>query len=414
MFLLTATGTTMIATSLVGIHRNLPNTRLKMLMNKYIECNKLEGVKVKNLSRDGETFKMELSLPYNITADEVQKHVPGIEQVTSSHVRFSYSGGPMVRLDFGFSEFRNNMKYKDGAYKALTIPLYTPFGVAYIDFNSETSCHMLIGGATRMGKTAFLRLVAVMLLHTTKGNVTLKMLDNKIMDLYMFRNIPQVEVGETEAEAEIILTEAYGEMERRKSILRRYDDCVDLKEFRVKHAAEAEGMEPFFVIIDEYGRFADNDRIQKAVERLVETAGYLDIHVIIASQRPDAQTVLKARIKANLTTRICFTTMDEVNSKVVLDISDAAKLNKIQGRAILLDGFPEVVQVPYLTTSEATALLKPYVKDVNKNDKSERCTDYPHVDTLQSFEPRPIGEDHIPEPKKRNRNRKPNTQKARS
>ncbi|MMZ47346.1 DNA translocase SftA [compost metagenome] len=409
---LTLTGAAMIATSVIGIHRNMPNTQLKTLLRKYFESNKLEGVKVRNIyRRDDHTFVADIGLPMHITAAELQSHMPGIEQVTSTFAKFKYKGGPSCYIEFGYSDFKDRMPFQSRSYvEPLTIPLYTPFGKKVIDFRQETSCHMLIGGATRMGKTAFIRLLAVLLIHSTQGNVVVKMLDNKINDLYMFRKVRQVEIGETEEDAIAILTEALRESERRKALLRAHDDCIDLAEYRKKYP-DADPIPPYFVIIDEYGRFADNDLIQKAVERLVETAGYLDMHVVIASQRPDAQTVLKARIKANLTTRVCFTTMDEMNSKVVLDIPDAARLRKVQGRAILLDGFPEVVQVPFLSTIAATELLEPY-KEVNYHDDSAGRTDSSDGEPLQSFKPQAIGADRIPEPKKRNGNRKQSAKKA--
>ena len=411
MMLLTAVGAAMVATSVIGMNRNMPSNRLKKTLRRYFDANKLEGVKVSGIYRRENGYLCSIALPMNVTAAEIQHHVPGIEQVTDAHVRFSYRGGPTCTLEFGFADFRPRMALPPRMYvEPLTVPLFTPFGKRLIDFRQETSCHMLIGGATRMGKTVLIRLIATLLITSTKGNVVLKMLDNKVNDLYMFKKIPQVQIGETEDEALAILLDAVQESEVRKALLRRYDDCVDIAEFRRKYP-DSEPVPPYFIIIDEYGRFADNDAIQKAVERLVETAGYVDMHVIIASQRPDAQTVLKARIKANLTTRICFTTMDEMNSKVVLDIPDAARLGKIQGRAVLLDGFPEVVQVPQLTTQAALEMLQPYKELIADVDPARREIDQ-DVKPFSSFEPTPVGEDRVSEPKKRNPNRKSRAKKA--
>lgn len=406
MFLLTALGASMVATSAIGISRNMPNTRLKILIRRYLDANKIDGVKLRDIHRHDNIFRAEMVLPYNFTAAQMQKHVPGLEQVTSSHIRFVYGGGPVFHLEFGYSDFKANMAYCPSNSAPLVIPLYSPFGIRNIDFRQETSCHLLVGGATRMGKTALIRLIATTLLQSTEGKIVVKMIDNKVNDLYMFKNVPQVTIAESEAEAEQVLVDAKLEMEQRKQLLKEYGDCVDTRELLQKHSVR---LDPYFVIIDEYGRFADNDDIQKAVERLVETSGYLDMHVIIASQRPDAQTVLKARIKANLTTRICFTTMDEMNSKVVLDIPDAARLGKVQGRAILLDGFPEVVQVPHMTAATAKEIVAPYAQEAKPHVESERRTDIEDVTPFQSFEPQPIGEIDIPKPKKRKTNRKPRT-----
>lgn len=413
MFILTAAGAVMVATSAIGLHRNMPNNHLKIIVRRYLEANKLDGVRVTRVHRRSmNVYSMELLLPYNMTADKIQDHVPGFEQVTSSHVHFVYAGGPRCRLDFGFSEFKANMPFNRlEPVQPLRIPLYSPFGVRYIDFNEETSCHMLIGGATRMGKTALIRLIATLLLTGTNGNVKLKLIDNKVNDVHMFQRIPQVDIGETQEEAYDMLMDAVRESEMRKNLLKQHNDCIDMKEFRQKHPEEASAYPPYFVVIDEYGRFADSPEIQKCVERLVETAGYVDMHIIIASQRPDAQTVLKARIKANLTTRICFTTTDEANSRVVLDLPDASKLGKTQGRAILMDGFPEVVQVPFLSTLDSKDMLKTFVREREVNDTKGR-NDIESFEPLQGFEPLSGGEDDIPQPKKRNTNGKSRPKKA--
>lgn len=417
--LLTALGASMVASSAYGIHRNMPSTHLKIQVKKYLEANKLHTVRIRNFNMVGDSYRMELSLPYDVSASDLQEHVPGLEQVTSSFVKYSYAGGPVVVLEFGFSAFaaRMNFRTPEKPLGPLCVPMYSPFGTRMIDFNDETCCHMLVGGTTRMGKSVFIRLMVTMLLHTTQGDVVLKLLDNKINDLYVFRDIPGVELGETQDDAKRILSEAVKEMERRKGVLKEVGDCVDMKDYRKNHPNS--GMPPYFVIIDEYARFSDNEEVQKLVETLVETAGYLDMHMVVASQRPDAQTVLRPRIKANLLTRVCFTTADKKNSEVILDSPDAVNLRRIQGRAILNDGFNNVVQVPYLSTEQAAAIIKPYKKEgiyreyrqqvIESGSESDQVSE-----SLQGFRPRAIGEDDLQEPEKLNTNRKSRAKKARA
>jgi hypothetical protein len=117
---------------------------------------------------------------------------------------------------------------------------------------------------------------------------------------------------------------------------------------------------PMFLIIDEYGRFAEYQDIQNKVMELVETAGFVNVHVIIATQRPDARTVLRPRIKQGLQARICFRVPDKNNSIVILDVEGAELLPTTKGRAILSDGDKKIIQVPYLTYPQCEELLQPF------------------------------------------------------
>jgi DNA segregation ATPase FtsK/SpoIIIE-like protein len=126
--------------------------------------------------------------------------------------------------------------------------------------------------------------------------------------------------------------------------------------------------------------------IQQMVTEIVETAGFVNIHVIIASQRPDAATVLRPRIRANLLARMAFTTADRKNSEVILDREGAEKLGKIAGRGMLLDSDLHVIQVPFLDVVECDKLMEPYRKDVVHDEQNtERHTDSEVIEPLQSL-----------------------------
>jgi DNA segregation ATPase FtsK/SpoIIIE-like protein len=187
----------------------------------------------------------------------------------------------------------------------------------------------------------------------------------------------------TADELEEMLDELILEYKARDMLLytSAFEKATDAKSVRKHYPSKYSLFRPTFLIIDEYARFSDNKPIQRKVMELVESAGYVNIHVILSSQRPDAKTVLNPRIKANLLARICFTTSDSNNSLVILDTEGAEKLGKIQGRALFLDSDLTEVQVPYLDPQTAYDLLTPYRKDVsyeytgkNLNESKEETT----------------------------------------
>jgi S-DNA-T family DNA segregation ATPase FtsK/SpoIIIE len=131
---------------------------------------------------------------------------------------------------------------------------------------------------------------------------------------------------------------------------------------------------PIFLIVDEYARFSDSPlskQIHKLVAELVQTAGYVNVHVIISTQRPDARQTLPANIKMGLMTRICFRTADKNNSIVILDEEGAETLPNIKGRAILRDGEKNIVQVPLMEYDTAEEILKPYKKESKPDVKED-------------------------------------------
>jgi DNA segregation ATPase FtsK/SpoIIIE-like protein len=181
-----------------------------------------------------------------------------------------------------------------------------------------------------------------------------------------------------------MLEEIIDEYKRRDELLYspRFQKATDAKSVRKLYPSDYHLFQPIFLIIDEYARFAESSPIQKMVTEIVETAGFVNIHVIIASQRPDAATVLRPRIRANLLCRMAFTTADRKNSEVILDREGAEKLGKIAGRGMLLDSDLHVIQVPYLDVIECDKLLEEY----RNEQTSEGSIDNAIIEQIQSDE----------------------------
>jgi DNA segregation ATPase FtsK/SpoIIIE-like protein len=162
--------------------------------------------------------------------------------------------------------------------------------------------------------------------------------------------------------------------------------ATDAKSVRRIYPEKYHLFQPIFLVVDEYARFAESREVQAAVTELVETAGFVNVHVILASQRPDASTVLRPRIRANLLCRMAFTTADRKNSEVILDREGAEKLGKIPGRGILNDGDAEVVQVPFIDSPDCNDLLRPYDKElINYEQAAEGYNDIDITDQIQSL-----------------------------
>jgi DNA segregation ATPase FtsK/SpoIIIE-like protein len=195
----------------------------------------------------------------------------------------------------------------------------------------------------------------------------------KIKDFYPFKGLKDVYFGRTDEDFLHQLNDIKEEYKKRDDLLysKELEKAIDAKSVKKLYPDKYFLFKPIFVIIDEYARFSENKQIQKIVTELVETAGYVNVHLIVSTQRPDAKNVLPARLKANLLARICFTTTDKNNSMIILDQFGAEKLGRIQGRAIYLDGDLNVVQIPYIDPIECEELLKPFRSEQNETDVNQ-------------------------------------------
>jgi len=328
-------------------------------------------------------FHLKLRLPQGITIASFKKVIPAIEQDLWCKIKFKHIFGRDCEMHIGKKDLNEKISFSPSMITdGLKVPLMSHFGLIHFDLYDEASWHLLVGGAARTGKTVFLRLLLSSIMEGMKGKLQVHLSTTKASDFYMFPNINLTDdVNETIQMLNDILIEA----KRRKDLLKEKGNVIDLKHFREVYPDEP--MEPIILIIDEYARLADIEEIQEVVMELIETYSYVDVHIILATQRPDATTVLKPRIKANIIARMGLTTADENNSKLIIGSEDCAYLGGIKGRAILLDGIMETVQVPYINPKQCEEIARRFKK---YGTQLERQIDNQITTGIQSLESQSI------------------------
>lgn len=358
-------------------------------------------------------WDVSVRLPKGYSVEKLKKNIQPIEQATVSRIDVRHLRGRDVLLKLGQRPLRERMDYDESLVIPgdLSLPYFTPFGLRYLNFSDEACCHLIVAGATRMGKTVFLRLLFTHLMQTTEGRVKFYYINNKLEDYYPLAGVPQIpEPAETTADAFVMLNAAKSEITARKERLRASRDAVNVKQYNEKHPDDY--IPPLFLVFDEYGRFAEDEDLQDVVTEIAETAGYLDVHLVIATQRPDATTVLKPRIRANILTRVCFQTADDKNSEIVVHTPEAYNLSQIRGRAIVLDGMPMLAQVPYISEDKAMELLRPFRGDANADQT--RPANTPVSESLPGFVTGLVGEADLPGGRPSVGHDQPHHEKARS
>jgi hypothetical protein len=329
-----------------------------------------------------------LKIPPQKDVTDLMEILPNLKQeMNCLDVKVGQVNGKYVELIFGKQGLDDVPFITDYLNPdSLKVTLISPFGKEYVDFEDGASCHMLNGGAPRMGKTIFLLYLSTMLYVQNQGNIHIYINSPKAKDFYPFQQIQNVHIANDFDSVNDALDVMIEEYKKRNTLLysAAMKKATDAKSVRELYPQFYHLFQPMFLIIDEYGRFAEDTDIQSKVMELVETAGFVNVHVVIATQRPDARTVLRPRIKQGLQARICFRVPDKNNSIVILDVEGAELLPTTKGRAILSDGDKKIIQVPYLTYPKCEELLQPF-RRMQDEQNSKRSTNTDVSRKIQSM-----------------------------
>jgi hypothetical protein len=374
MVLGTLIGASMIAPAIIYPLLDSPTKRFKQKLYYTFSSYDMPDIKILEVYKTDYGFKANIQLPHGLPHSDFMKELEGIEQSMMAKIRVKRGVGRILLLDFGMLSLDKKIDYERVPKQGMKIPLATPFGFIHMDFT-----HMVGGGATDMGKTVLQLLIATHLYIQSKGTIDLIISSNKTADYYMFKNLPNVTLVESD-ETLKQLKRVVKEYEKRKEIINELGNVNDHKTLREKYPDKA--FQPIYVIIDECGVFSEDKDVKEQLTEIAERARYVDIHLVLFSQRPDVK-VLNERIKANLLTRIALTTASDKDSRIILGMDGAEKLGGIKGRAILLESLPVEVQIPYLSNDTAERLLR----SVN-HDRQGRI-DHPKTEAVSSPEPGP-------------------------
>ena len=215
--------------------------------------------------------------------------------------------------------------------------------------------HMLIAGQTGSGKSVCINSIICSLLMTKKPEeLRLIMVDPKKVELSFYNGIPHLlspVVTETK-EAVKALHWGVGEMERRYRLLAKvaarnidsFNTRCEGGKFKDQLPEEDNKPLPFIVIIvDELADLMTKSSrdVETLVQRIAQLARAVGIHLIVATQRPSVD-IITGPIKANLTSRIAFRTIQANDSRTILDHIGAEKLLGLGDMLFLRSGAPQI------------------------------------------------------------------------
>ena len=191
--------------------------------------------------------------------------------------------------------------------------------------------HLLIAGATGMGKSVCINSIIVSLLYRNHPNdVKLILIDPKKVEFQPYKDIPHllVPVITEPKNAAGTLNWACNEMENRYNLIQEVG-VRDLASYNIVTADDPERkpLPQIVIIIDELAdlMMTAPDDVETSICRLAQKARAAGIHLVIGTQRPSVD-VVTGLIKANVPSRIAFTVASQVDSRTILDMAGAEKL----------------------------------------------------------------------------------------
>jgi DNA segregation ATPase FtsK/SpoIIIE, S-DNA-T family len=205
--------------------------------------------------------------------------------------------------------------------------------------------HLLIAGTTGSGKSVCINsIIASILLTKRPDEVKLILIDPKMVEMTAFSTIPHLMcpiVTETNRAVQILewatvkMDERYALLAEARvknikeyndlgpeEIVRRFDPTSQDEEAKIPKRL------PYIVIIiDELAdlMMTAPKEIEAYIVRLAQKSRAVGIHIVLATQRPQA-TVVTGLIKSNMPTRIGFRVAAKMDSRIILDQNGAETL----------------------------------------------------------------------------------------
>jgi len=273
--------------------------------------------------------------------------------------------------------------------------------------------HLLVAGATGMGKSVGLNAIVTSLLYKKHpSELKIVMVDPKKVEFSIYAPIANQFLAKLEDEEDSIITENKRVVKTLNGLCKLMDDRYlllkkaqvrNIKEYNAKFKARRlnpeEGHEymPYYVvIIDEFGDLimTAGKEIELPICRIAQLARAVGIHMIIATQRPTTH-IITGTIKANFPARMAFKVAAMMDSRIILDRPGA---NQLIGRGDMLylqGNEPVRVQCAFVDTPEVTRICKfiseqqrfpsqTFLPDppVEEGDGESRDVDLRHLDPM--------------------------------
>jgi S-DNA-T family DNA segregation ATPase FtsK/SpoIIIE len=349
------------------------------------------GVKVSQISNLSNDIARALGVgAVRVVAPLPGKHTIGIEVPNSEKEK--------VRI-------KDLMQLAGDKPQGMEIPLFLgkdSSGEALVS-DLTTMPHLLIAGTTGSGKSVCINsIIAGILLTKRPDEVKLILIDPKMVEMTAFNTIPHLMspiVTETQRAVQI-LEWATIKMDERYALFAeaRVKNIAEYNRLSAEEIIERFGPDsteeeakipkklPYIVIvIDELAdlMMTAPKEIEAYIVRLAQKSRAIGIHIVLATQRPQA-TVVTGLIKSNMPTRIGFRVAARLDSRIVLDQNGAEALLGQGDMLFLKPGTSDLVraQGTFVDEMEVQRIVK-YLKEIAEPQFHPELTELNRIDTSE-------------------------------
>jgi S-DNA-T family DNA segregation ATPase FtsK/SpoIIIE len=215
--------------------------------------------------------------------------------------------------------------------------------------------HILIAGTTGSGKSVSLNSIICSILKSCdhiKPNFV--MIDTKIVELSMYKNLPNCQIATNVEDALELLEDVDIEIDARYRVMERNNEKI-IPDY----------MSRKIVIIEELADLMLTSKkvVEKYIVRIAQLGRACGVHLIVATQRPTVN-VITGLIKANIGCRLALRTTSSIDSRVILDEIGAEDLNGAGDCLLKLPNKNNVlhIQCPYISDDDIKNVIDDFIK----------------------------------------------------
>lgn len=212
------------------------------------------------------------------------------------------------------------------------------------EFDLAQAPHLLVGGTTGSGKSVCLHsLILSLLWRQPATRLRLLLIDPKEVEFAAYRGLPHLFGGQVVSGVREVL-----------SALRELLDEMDSRHHRFQELgvvdfagaqSKGEALPRIVVVVEELADLVmQSGEVEDLLVRLAQKARSAGIHLILATQRPDAET-FSGLLRSNIPARIALSVQKSTESKIILDDVGAEKLLGQGDMLVKASGGAEPVRV---------------------------------------------------------------------
>lgn len=238
-------------------------------------------------------------------------------------------------------------EWATGAKASSGLPVWLGLDAIGDDFSFDltTVPHLLIAGTTGSGKSVCLNAIVLSLMLTKSSeDVRIAMVDPKRVELSRYNSLPHIYGGEVATDpvsAVEMFDELIAEMERRNKSFEE----LGVTNFEEAIQSQRLSMPRIVLVVEELADLLLQSRnVEPPLIRLAQKSRSAGIHLVLATQRPDAATIT-GLLRSNIPGRIALKVQKASESTIILDTRGAEDLLGRGDMLVKLPTFADPVRV---------------------------------------------------------------------